>query len=134
MKNSNRSMWKRIISSPVTMIILLIISIVIFRATWSIYDKVKLSDERLTQVQTKLDKLENRKDELSQQINTLSTKQGIEAELRTRFRAVKAGESVAVILDDPKDSRDATSTQVALVLKASSKLHWWQKLLNMIGL
>lgn len=74
--------------------------------------------------QAELNKILERKKELAQSIDYLKTEQGIEAEIRSKFRVVKDGESVAVIVDDDKP----TTTIVA-----SSSPSLWQKFTGFFG-
>jgi len=133
MRYGNRSVWKRIASSSLALVGFIALSIIVARATWSMLDKSSASALKLSQVQTELDKLKSREESLSSQISRLSTEQGIEAELRTKFHAVKDGESVVVILESPQAS--SSSAQSAAVVAASAtKMGWWQRVLRAIGL
>jgi cell division protein FtsB len=104
-----------------------IVLAVLIKATWSIHQKVVISDTKLAQARAELSKLQARQENLTAQVGYLSTDQGIEAELRTKYRAVKDGESVAVILGD---DRTATVTD-AVSPKPSG---WWQGLLRWLDL
>ena len=127
MKYGNHSVWKKFISSPVTFIVLIILFVFLSKAAWGIREKALLSAEKLRIAQNELIKLESRQKDLSNQIGYLSTDEGVEAELRTKYRAVKEGESVAVIIDtNPTNIVSATSTSV-------NTKGWWQKLLQMLG-
>jgi len=127
MKYGNRSLWKRFISSPLALFILLIIFLFLARATWVIHQKAVLSAVKLAEEQVEYAKLQSRQADLAHQVSLLSSDEGIESELRTKYRAVKDGESVVVIVD--KD-------QAAAAVEASSSpsLNWWQGLLHMVGL
>ena len=130
MRYGKRSIWKRIISSPFTLAAVVVLFIVLARSTWNMYQKAHLSDTRLEQANSELAKLAQRQDELSQKVVYLSTEQGIEAEIRTKYHAVKEGESVAVIVDDQRQ------TQTAAVVQATSTpvVSWWQRVLRFVGL
>jgi cell division protein FtsB len=128
MKYGNRSSFvkKRILSSPFTLFALVIVFVVLARAAWNIHGKAVLSDARLHEAQSELNKLHSRDVDLSAEVDRLSTPAGIEAELRSKYRATKNGESVAVIVDD----------QVGNAIEASSSetVSWLGKLLHAIGL
>ncbi|MFA6295576.1 MAG: hypothetical protein WC666_04120 [Candidatus Paceibacterota bacterium] len=133
MRYGNHPLWKRFFSSFPVLIGVFVLSVVLVKATWNMLDKSSATYSKLSQVQTELDKLKMRERDLANQINYLSTEQGVEAELRTKFRAVKDGESVAVILESPKMS--ASSTQSASVIVAPIvNQSWWQRMLSYIGL
>lgn len=87
-------------SSPFTLAVFVIVLIFLARSVWGIKDKAKDSNHRLSVAEAELSRLEAHKEDLADRIDYLSTEQGIEAELRTKYRAVRNGESVAVILDD----------------------------------
>jgi len=90
---------RRILYSPITLIILAIIFIIILKATWGVYKKEYISSENLDKEKVELAKLQSRQKDLAQAISYLNTDEGVENEIRTKFRAVKEGENLAVIID-----------------------------------
>ncbi len=141
MKYGKRSASGRFISSPFTVVGLFIFVILLGRAAWGIHGKAQISAEKLLQAKTELAKLQIKQDELSKDVEYLSTDKGVEAEFRTKYHAVKEGESVAVIVD--RDQKTASITlseseqnQLAAVFEASStpRLSWWRRLLQGLGL
>ena len=131
MKYGNRSPWKRFIYSPAGIIIGCIGLFILVRAAWNIHEKAVVADERLSQAQAELAGLEQQKESLSDSISYLSTPAGMEAELRDKYHAVKAGESVAVIVDDASGS--ASSSGVSDGTSSTPSSGWWSGLLNFIG-
>ena len=130
MKYGNRSPWKRFIYSPAGIIIGCIGLFILVRAAWNIHEKAVVADERLSQAQAELAGLEQQKESLSSSISYLSTPAGMEAELRDKYHAVKAGESVAVIVDDASSSSSSGASSEASSTPSSG---WWSGLLNFIG-
>ena len=130
MKYGNRSFWKRLIASPVAMIVSAVLLAIVAKAGWNIYEKARISSDRLAQAQAELAKLRDRQAKLSETVGYLSTERGLENEIRSKYHAVKEGESVAVIVDE-----DAGSTQRASATDsvASSTVGWWGRLLRAIG-
>lgn len=128
MKYGNRSVWKRIVRSPATFVVVLIAFIFVGRSAWSMYDKANLSKSRLEQAAVTLAELDAHDKSLSEKVAYLSTEQGVESEIRTKFLAAQEGESVAVIVGDTKPVNDlqASSTMV--------RVSWWRRVLRMIGL
>jgi len=114
MKYGNRSIsiWKTIISSPISLIVLVIFFAVLAKATWNIRQKSLISSSRLNQARVELIKLEMRGGDLESKIGRMSTEQGIEAELRTKYRATKEGEMVAVIVDDESSENSKKGGQL----------------------
>ena len=130
MKYGNRSPWKRFIYSPAGIIIGCIGLFILIRAAWNIHEKAVVADERLSQAQAELSSLEQQKESLSSSISYLSTPAGMEAELRDKYHAVKAGESVAVIVDDASSGASSSSSGGA---SSTPGVGWWSGLLNFIG-
>ena len=95
----SRRKAKRLFYSPVTIIVLALVLVVLARSTWSIYEKYLLSSDRLDHAESQLSALKNQEGQLSQSIAKLSTASGTEAVMRTNFRIVKPGESLAVLVN-----------------------------------
>jgi cell division protein FtsB len=95
----SRRKTKRILYSPATIVVLIIALVILARGTWSMYEKYLLSSDRLNQSESQLSALKNQEGELSQSIAKLSTASGTEAVMRTNFRIVKPGESLAVLVN-----------------------------------
>ena len=130
MKYGNHSSWKRFTSSPITLLVLFVLLLILAKTTSNIHEKADLSAAKLETAQLELDKLEKHRQELARQVDYLSTEQGIEAELRTKYRAVREGESVAVIVGEETITPEATTT----VPINSEEISWWGKVLRTFGL
>ena len=128
MKYGNRTTWQRIVRSPVTMILAIALFIILAKATWNIHDKASASDARLTQAQTELVQLEQRQTDLAGRVGYLSTDQGVESELRTKYLAVRQGESVDVIIESASNTPPATTTEPVV------SEGWFSRFLHAIGL
>lgn len=126
MKYGNRSVWNKIVASPITLVIVLLLLIVLIRATWNIHEKAGISATRLDEVNAELNRLKERQSDLSMKVQYLSTDQGLEAEMRTKYLAVKNGEWVAVIID-----KNATTAPSVTQTKTSTSL--WQRFLATFG-
>jgi cell division protein FtsB len=132
MKYGNRSIWNKLVASPLSVMVLVVIAFVLARAVFNIYNKAQLSENRLAQAEANLSNLTQRQKDIASKVESLSTDQGIEAEIRTRYHAVKSGELVAVIVDDSQTANvrnAATSTS-----SATSSLSWWRRWLRVFGL
>lgn len=129
MKYSNRSTSriKRIANSPITLLFFVIFCFFLAKATFNVHRKASLTDTKLLQAQAEFAKLESRKDVLANKVSTLSTDEGIESEMRTKYRAVREGEFVAVIVDD-KDKSAPTTTP------PTESTSWWRRLLSFVGI
>lgn len=131
MKYGNRSPWQRFISSPFSAIALLIVVIILARASFNIHSKVETSAAKLQQAQANLEKLKQRQQDVSQKVEYLSTDQGMEAEIRTKYHAVKEGEQVAVIVDDSQRSDNSVPASMTM---ATSSPGFFGRILHWIGL
>ena len=100
---------RKILYSPITLIALTIVAIFFVRGAWNVYQKESASQGYLDQAQDELTKVSATQAELSHSVAELQTQQGIEADIRHKFRVVKPGEQIAVIVDD-NASGTASST------------------------
>ena len=128
MKYGNRPRWKQIVGSPVSLIVLLVILVALIRATWSVHEKSAASIAKLAQAQAELIKLQARDADLSRKVAYLSTNEGVQSEMRSKYHAVNDGESVAVILDD---SQTAAAVNTA---STTPSVGWWGRVLQFFGL
>lgn len=131
--NTGKPTTHLILRSPFVLIGALILVVILIRATWNIHEKSLVSLTKLEEAQTELTKLKDRQNDLSAKVGELSSDGGIEAEIRTKFRAVKEGESVAVILDSTNatDSTAAAGNATTTAVRAAS---WWQRVLHALGI
>lgn len=118
--------YRKFIYSPFTLVLLFLVLLVLFRALWGVYKKEEISAQYLEKEQEQLTSIISRQKELAQSVDYLKTDKGVEAEIRSKFRVVRDGESVAVILDN-----DASTTPPIVT---ASKKSLWQRLWNAIGL
>lgn len=126
---------KRFLSSPLLILGLLVVLLVLIKATWNIREKAVRSAGRLRAAEAELVKLKEHREDLERHVGYLSSEQGIEAELRTKYRAVKEGESVAVIVDDAQTAAAlAASTTARAAGPAPQNESWWRRALHAVGL
>lgn len=110
MKYRKQGSFVKLMSSRITLFILILVFIFLTKVSLSMRDKLFLSKNRLNTAESELTKLINHQNDLSKKIQFLSTEAGVESELRTKYRAVREGESVAVILDAVKLSTTTSTT------------------------
>lgn len=130
MRNDNFHSTKkrfRITRSPLALVGTIFLFVFLLRAAWSVHEKSLVSGARLSQARAELDKLQVRNLDLQAKVGYLSTDQGLEKELRTRYRAIKEGESVAVIVGEP----ESTTTTSA---SSTEPVGWWRKFVSWFGL
>lgn len=119
----NKKKFKRILYSPLTLIALMVVLIVLGKATWNVYQKERLSFDHLERQKSELEKLALREKNLAQAIDYLKTDEGVEAEIRSKFRFAREGESIAVIID-PNAS---TAEIIAPVTQATTSPGFWKR-------
>lgn len=129
MNYGNRSSIRKILASPFVLFFVLIIFTILARATWKVHQKEMLSSSKLAQTQGELERLKTRQIELENQLGYLSSEEGVEAELRTKYRAVREGESVAVIIDTSQ--ADVVQNRVN---SATTSPGWFKRMLRGLGL
>ena len=126
MKSYRHTTWQRILRSPIVMIVVIVVCIILAKADWNIHEKMRASALRLEQSQSELTKLQARQTELSSKVSYLSNDQGVESELRTKYLAVRQGESVDVIVDTNQATTSTSTTPV--------EEGWFTRFLHMFGL
>jgi cell division protein FtsB len=104
---NRKKTYKKYIYSPFALLSLLFVFLVLLKALWGVYAKERRSAAYLEREQGEYSRVMDRKKELAQAVDFLKTDQGVEAEIRSKFRVVKEGEEVAVIIGD-----EATTTSV----------------------
>jgi len=127
MKYGKRHTMKKVMRSPFVLVAVLIAFIFLARGAWNIHEKASISRLRLEQAQSELAKLQSRQVGLASEIDRLSTEQGVETEIRTKYKGVRPGESVAVIIGDNNTASETQATSTASV-------GWFRELLRGIGL
>lgn len=101
---------RKIIHSPYFLVIFFILFFSVLKGTYGVYMKDKMSFEKLNIEKIENKKLLERKNNLTNSIDYLKTDQGIESEIRSKFRAVKEGESVTVIVDRKNETNNTATT------------------------
>lgn len=90
------------------------------------YLKYREARNLRNQYQAELDALKRKQGELNTKIGELSTERGMEAELRNRYRVVKPGESLVIVVDKEQVKSQAPIDQ--------NQVSWWVRLRTFIGL
>jgi cell division protein FtsB len=115
---------KKIMYSPVVLVIMSLLLVILISGVWGVYSKARISKANLEREKLELAKLSLRQQKLSESIDYLKTDQGVEDEIRTKFRAIKDGEKIAVIVDPIATSVPTTgSTTESLLFKV---FHWFR--------
>jgi len=115
----------KILYSKVTLVILFILIIFMFKAAYNIFIKNRINNENYSAIKKNYDSLISRKDMLDSEIARLNTEAGIEEEIRGRFSVAKPGETVVVIVN----SNSGTITD-----SNAKNSGFWKSILNIFGL
>ena len=117
-----RRKFKSIVQSPVMLVVFLVVVAFMGKSVWNVYQKEQVSASRLERTQNEMAGLEARNATLTKSVDYLKTNEGIDAEIRNKFRGVRDGEEVAVIVES-----HAASTTIATVHS------WWSRFLHFFG-
>lgn len=123
---------RSLLSSPFALVGALIVLVFVVQATGNIRSRVEISERRRLQAEAEKNKLIEHENKLVAEISRLSTDQGLESELRTKYRAMKEGESVAVIIDNKENLASLAGASSSENLPP--KTTWLRSLLRSLGL
>jgi cell division protein FtsB len=115
---------RRLIYSPITIIVLLVVVIVLAKATWNVHVKEAESRTYLDEAQAQLDTVSASQSALSAQVAGLQTPEGVETNIRSQFLVAKPGEQVAVIVDGANNDNDVSNT----VSTTTSSENFWKRI------
>jgi cell division protein FtsB len=99
-KTEKKKTIRTLYSKPV-LIGLLVLIVILVRATWGVFQKEQESRRNVAMVHAELQTLNERKMVLERETNKLNTQEGIENAIREKFQVSKEGESVLVVVDKP---------------------------------
>lgn len=132
---------RRVIYSPLTIIVLFFVVIVLAKAAWNVYVKETESRTYLTEAQMQFEKISADQSSLSASVAALETPEGVEAAIRSQFLVAKPGEQVAVIVDGDEDNADdapasgsdvydSNGAGVNSASSATSTLGFWENIVD----
>ena len=130
MMRRNRSRFRAILSSPITLALAVILLVLVGRAAIKIHLRAAESALRLEEAKANLVRMESKQTDLDKRIGDLSTEEGIKASIREKYHAVEPGEAVAIIVSNDNQKASAREAEQPVV----RELNWWQRMLRAIGL
>ncbi len=103
LKNKNKI--NRIICSWPVLILLSVGILLVGKGVWGVYKSEKISRDNRQSSEERYGILGDKGDLITSEIKMLKTEKGIETEIRDKFRVVKEGEQLAIIInsDDGED-------------------------------
>jgi cell division protein FtsB len=120
-----RSRYKSFARSPLVAALALCLAGALAYASRGVYTTYQESTRRLAEAEKEYARLATHKQQVESAVARLSTEDGFADELRTRFRAVRPGEEVAIV----RVGDDVINTLPAVVVAAPVIVenNWWQK-------
>jgi len=106
-----RKKVRKILSGRAAFLVLLIVTILLVRGVWGVFEKERESSLALIKARESLAAADSREQELSTNIERLKTPQGLEREIRDRFSVAKSGEEIILIVDQKKEVELETDTR-----------------------
>lgn len=107
-----RKKLRRVLYSPFLLIVLFVALFFFSRATFSLWQKSAETKDTLSALINEKEALKTKKENLAARVAALGTDKGVEEAIREKFRVVKEGEGVIVVVDQ-KDTEGEVLTPVA---------------------
>jgi cell division protein FtsB len=118
-----QSYKKKIMYSPITLVVLAIVFIIVSYGVIGIIPKYRDAVRQKDAVLKKQAVFEERQNHLNQELNKLKTPEGFEQDIREKLNVVKDGEQVIIVVDKPIKASEQTTMSVP-------KETWWSKFIN----
>ncbi len=90
--------WRRVAYSYPALVVLIIVSVFIFKATWRTYVKWAESRQTAQEAVARFESEQARAERVGADIERLGTERGLEEELRNNFQVGKPGEGVIILV------------------------------------
>jgi cell division protein FtsB len=101
---------QKLMNSKLTLAVLLALFLFLSVNLWKIASKERETNQARAAAESQLANLRSQNDSLQSDIDKLQTSGGVEESIRDKFRVVKDGEGLVVIVDD-QNGNNATSTR-----------------------
>lgn len=92
----------------------------VVRAYMKQREAVTMRDEYVRE----LSQMKDKESDLTRQIDTLSTERGLEAEIRERYRVVKPGEQLVIVVDNGSGAAGSSQQKLTFLQKIRNMLGW----------
>lgn len=97
--------------SKATILVLFFVSIVLIIGLFSIVPKERETRKNKDLVLNALGSMRDQSTSLASEIESLKTEDGIEEKIREKYRVVKEGEGLIVIVDEKNDNEDIPASE-----------------------
>jgi len=101
--------WKRVLYSKPTIIALAVLTLFFAYNVTGIIAKSRETDKNLGTALSELDSLKSKQASLQSSLDTLSTPAGVDDAIREKYRVVKGGEGLVVIVNDQNKNGTAAA-------------------------
>lgn len=102
---------RKFLYSRLTLIALGILAAITASAAYRMYQKAAETGEKRTAAVREEETLKSKTGDLESHLSQLKTERGIEEEIRKKYRVVKEGESVIIVVDDQSNAANAAGAQ-----------------------
>ena len=93
---------RNMIYSPLSLFALLLLLAFFGKATWNVYQKYSSSMEKKDRTAAEYQAMQDRHNALVASVARLKTDEGVEQEIREKYRMAKDGEQLLIIVDQEK--------------------------------
>ncbi|OGG47876.1 hypothetical protein A3D66_01900 [Candidatus Kaiserbacteria bacterium RIFCSPHIGHO2_02_FULL_50_9] len=99
-----RRKLRHFLYSKVFLLVLFLLIILLAKGVWGVYSSERDTSRKRVEKAAELQDLLDRQMALTAELQRLSTKRGIESELRQKYEVVKEGEEMIVLVQPPKEN------------------------------
>ncbi len=99
-KIQRTSLFRKLLSSPVFCVILIIINVMLIKSVWGLYNKAQASTTAKETSEKELKSLLDRKAFVESEIDRLKTPEGMEGEIRRKFNVARPGEEMVIVVNE----------------------------------
>ena len=103
--------FREVLFSRATLVILIIISVLLLFSLLNIVKKNKETVKNKELALTEIEELKQKEIDLQSAIGDLKTERGLEENIREKFRVVKEGEELIIIVDDENINQSLEQTE-----------------------
>lgn len=114
--------WKKAFKSRYFIVFLVMLVILISHGLWNAYTRYQRSEMVVENLRFEKERLLKRDEDLTRGIETLTTPEGIDREIRTTYGLVQPGEELIIVVGE----RNEGVSNVSPIEKS-----WWDKLLDL---
>jgi cell division protein FtsB len=118
---------KKILYSTPALLVMCVVVIIFGRGAWGALNKDIDSAKRVDELEAKRNELVARQLELEQGIMRLSTEEGVNVEIRSKFNVTSEGEKFVVLVEPKENQGNASDTP------RSFWSRWWGNLRTLFG-